>query len=73
MYSVKLTCHIPENRSLTVHLPEEIEPGEHELLLVIDQLASHSKKARKPGSAKGKLVILSDDQSHLDDFKEYMS
>ena len=27
---------------------------------------------RKPGSAKGKLIILADDDDHLEDFKEYL-
>lgn len=27
---------------------------------------------RRPGSAKGKLVILAEDDEHLKDFKEYM-
>jgi prevent-host-death family protein len=31
-----------------------------------------TRQPRKPGSAKGKLVILADDDEHLQDFKEYM-
>lgn len=27
---------------------------------------------RQPGSAKGQLIILVDDEEHLEDFKEYM-
>ena len=30
------------------------------------------RKPRQPGSAKGKLVILTEDDAHLEDFKEYM-
>lgn len=30
------------------------------------------RQPRRPGSAKGKLTILSDDDEHLEDFKEYM-
>ena len=29
-------------------------------------------QTRQPGSAKGKLIILADDEEHLEDFKEYM-
>jgi antitoxin (DNA-binding transcriptional repressor) of toxin-antitoxin stability system len=29
-------------------------------------------KPRRPGSAKGKLIILTEDNAHLEDFKEYM-
>ena len=31
-----------------------------------------SRMPRQRGSAKGKLTIHSDDEDHLDDFKEYM-
>ena len=30
------------------------------------------RKSRRPGSAKGKLTILSEDDSHLSDFAEYL-
>jgi antitoxin (DNA-binding transcriptional repressor) of toxin-antitoxin stability system len=30
------------------------------------------RKPRQPGSAKGKLIILAEDDEHLEDFKEYM-
>ena len=30
------------------------------------------RKPRQPGSARGKLVILADDDEHLEDFKDYM-
>lgn len=30
------------------------------------------RRSRRPGSAKGKLTILSEDDSHLSDFAEYM-
>ncbi len=30
------------------------------------------RKPRQPGSAKGKLVILADDDQHLEDFKDDM-
>ena len=30
------------------------------------------RKLRRPGSAKGKLVILAEDDEHLEDFKDYM-
>ena len=31
-----------------------------------------SRQPRRLGSAKGKLIILADDEEHLEDFKEYM-
>ena len=30
------------------------------------------RKPRRPGSAKGKLVILAEDDEHLKDFKDHM-
>ena len=33
---------------------------------------STARKPRKAGSAKGKLVILQEDDEHLKDFQEYM-
>jgi hypothetical protein len=34
--------------------------------------AEIGRSPRRPGSAVGKLVILSDDEEHLEDFKDYM-
>ena len=31
-----------------------------------------ARQPRRPGSAKGKLIIVADDEEHLEDFKEYM-
>jgi antitoxin (DNA-binding transcriptional repressor) of toxin-antitoxin stability system len=33
---------------------------------------SGQRKPRKPGSAVGQLVIVSDDDDHLEDFRDYM-
>jgi antitoxin (DNA-binding transcriptional repressor) of toxin-antitoxin stability system len=33
---------------------------------------SRRREPRQPGSAIGNLVIVSDDEEHLEDFKEYM-
>lgn len=33
---------------------------------------SMTRKPRKAGSAKGKLIILQEDEEHLRDFEEYM-
>jgi len=56
-------------------LPEEFQYAYGKLarLLVLlpDQTESTPKK-RQPGSAKGALRVLSEDDEHLDDFREYM-
>jgi len=64
-------------------LPEiisQLGPGE-EVLIIQDnrpvaKLISQPQAARqprRPGSAKGILTIVSEDEEHLEDFKEYMS
>jgi antitoxin (DNA-binding transcriptional repressor) of toxin-antitoxin stability system len=65
------------------NLPEIIDklaPGEELIITRNDQpvakLVGQPRSARKPrhpGSAKGKLIILAEDDEHLEDFKEYMS
>jgi antitoxin (DNA-binding transcriptional repressor) of toxin-antitoxin stability system len=65
-----------------VKLPEIIDklaPGE-ELIITrnnqpVAKLVGQQRpvrKSRQPGSAKGKLIIHSDDDEHLEDFKDYM-
>ena len=63
-------------------LPELIEaliPGEELMIMkdghMIARLTRQrppSQEPRKPGSARGKLIILQEDDEHLEDFKEYM-
>jgi antitoxin (DNA-binding transcriptional repressor) of toxin-antitoxin stability system len=64
------------------HLPElvsKLAPGEEIVITENNQpvatLTGQSARApqpRQPGSAKGKLIIVADDEEHLEDFKEYM-
>ena len=42
------------------------------LVVLFPEQGDTISKRRQPGSAKGILKILSDDDEHLDDFKEYM-
>lgn len=42
------------------------------LVVVLSEEDVPRKKRRRPGSAKGLLHIMSEDDSHLDDFGEYM-
>jgi bifunctional DNA-binding transcriptional regulator/antitoxin component of YhaV-PrlF toxin-antitoxin module len=58
-----------------IHLPEEFRHayGKHARLVVSLQAQELiRKKGRQPGSAKGILKVLSEDDEHLNDFKEYM-
>ena len=49
-----------------------IEEAQAKLTELVGQQLSVRKPCR-PGSAKGKLVILAEDDEHLEDFKDYMS
>ncbi len=60
-----------------IYLPESFQHfyGKFAKLVVLlpEQSEMTLKKKRKPGSAKGILKIIKEDETHLDDFKEYMS
>lgn len=74
MLSIRLYCEVPSSRVVSLHLPDNVEPGTHEFLVIIDQYqkAPPIKARRKPGSAKGRLIVREEDNAHLDDFKDYM-
>ena len=58
-----------------IHMPEEFRHayGKHAQLVVLLQTQEATqKKGRQPGSAKGIFKVLSEDDEHLNDFKEYM-
>lgn len=40
MYAVTLQCEIPEERTLVVKLPDSIEPGPHEVMVIVDAAVS---------------------------------
>ena len=42
------------------------------IIATLVRLPEPSQEPRKPGSAIGKLTIVSDDDEHLKDFEEYM-
>ena len=52
--------------------PEEDEAWSELAQLPLPEPVELPKKRRQPGSAKGILAILSEDEEHLDDFREYM-
>ena len=58
-----------------IHLPEEFQytyGRSVRLVVLFPELEEPTKKGRQPGSAKGILQVLSEDDDHLNDFKEYM-
>ncbi len=40
MLAITMQCEVPPERRITVQLPEQIEPGTHELILVCERMAS---------------------------------
>ena len=56
-----------------------LKPGEQMLIVEGDRPIARliaepplDRPPRKPGSARGKLEIIAEDESHLSDFREYM-
>ena len=74
------TVTIEEAQANLPEIIDKLAPGEDLIITRNDQpiamLVSQRhplRKQRQPGSAKGKLNILAEDDEHLEDFKEYMS
>lgn len=75
--SAKVT--IEEAKEHLAELISQLAPGEEVIIFQNDQPIAkltaeiHERWGpRQPGSARGKLFILSDDDEHLDDFEEYI-
>ncbi len=73
------TVSIEEAQAHLAELIEKLGPGEEVVIThnkqPVARLISQREAARRPrqpGSAKGKLIIHSEDDEHLDDFREYM-
>jgi antitoxin (DNA-binding transcriptional repressor) of toxin-antitoxin stability system len=73
------TISVEEAQAHLKELIGNLAPGE-ELVITENQrpvakIIGHAvpaRKTRRPGSAKGKLIILQEDDEHLDDFEEYI-
>jgi antitoxin (DNA-binding transcriptional repressor) of toxin-antitoxin stability system len=73
------TITIEEAQANLPEIIEELSPGEELIITRNDQPVAKlvgqqppTRKPRQPGSAKGILTILAEDDEHLEDFKEYM-
>ena len=73
------TVSIDEAQTKLAELIDSLHEGDEIIITRDDRRVAklvgqqESKRApRVPGSAKGKLVIHSEDDEHLEDFKEYM-
>jgi len=74
------TITLEEAQSQLAVVIANLKPGEEVLITREDRPVArltaeptHARKARQPGSAVGKLTIVTDDDAHLEDFNEYMS
>lgn len=73
------TITIEEAQANLAGLIAELKPGEEVLITQQDRPIArlmvepnNARAPRRPGSAVGKLTIVEDDDTHLDNFKEYM-
>jgi prevent-host-death family protein len=73
------TVTIEEAQAKLQELIDGLAPGEEVVITRNQQPVAKLvgqqrlvRKPRQPGSAKGKLIILTEDDAHLEDFKEYM-
>ena len=73
------TVTIEEAQAKLRELIDGLAPGEEVIITRNQQPVAKlvgqqqpMRKPRQPGSAKGKLVILTEDDAHLEDFKEYI-
>ncbi|MBF0553609.1 MAG: hypothetical protein HQK96_03525 [Nitrospirae bacterium] len=37
MLTMRIQCNVPHDRTITLKLPDQVEPGQHELVLVVDK------------------------------------
>jgi antitoxin (DNA-binding transcriptional repressor) of toxin-antitoxin stability system len=74
------TVTIEEAQAKLSEMIDKLAPGEEVIIMrneqsiakLVGQQRRPIRKPRRPGSAKGKLVILAEDDEHLQDFKDYM-
>jgi prevent-host-death family protein len=74
------TITIEEAQAKLPELIDRLAPGEDVIITRNQQPVAklvgqkrRLRKPRQPGSAKGKLIILAEDNKHLKDFAEYMA
>jgi antitoxin (DNA-binding transcriptional repressor) of toxin-antitoxin stability system len=72
------TVTLEQAKARLAELIEHLCPGDEIVITrgqqpVAKLVSSHpARKPRQPGSGKGMLTIVSDDDEHLEDFQEYM-
>lgn len=59
----------------TIHIPDDYKTiyGQRaRFVILLAEQTNAATKTRQPGSAKGMLQVVIEDEEHLDDFREYM-
>jgi prevent-host-death family protein len=79
MSLMSATVTIEEAQAHLAELISKLAPGQEIVITKNEQPVAtlmgqrtSTHQPRQPGSAKGQLIILADDEEHLEDFKEYM-
>ena len=74
------TITVEEAQSRLTELIQQLRPGDEVIITENNQPVAKLvaqgpvvRQPRKAGSCKGMITIVSDDEEHLDDFKEYLS
>ena len=73
------TVTLEEAQAHLAELVAKLVPGEEVVITQDEQPVakligqrSAGRQPRQPGSAKGTLIVLAEDEEHLEDFKDYM-
>jgi antitoxin (DNA-binding transcriptional repressor) of toxin-antitoxin stability system len=73
------TVSLEEAQAHLAELVSKLVPGEEVVITRDEQPVAKlvgqrpsRRQPRQPGSAKGKLLLLAEDEAHLEDFREYM-
>lgn len=73
------TMTVEEVQARLPSLIADLKPGQEVVITLQDRPVARlvgeavkPRQPRRPGSAKGKLIIVSEDDEHLKDFEEYM-
>lgn len=73
------TVTIEEAQAHLAELVSKLAPGQEIVITENNQPVAtltgqypRAHQPRQPGSAKGQLIIVADDEEHLEDFKDYM-
>jgi len=75
MKTIEATVLVPADRQLTLRLPEDVSPGEHHIVLLIDELPQPEDGEATPTRWEGGLLVYGGEvmapaQAAIDEFRE---